>query len=172
MNLLCKGNMACCTKTWACIASSSSEAPPVILHSQVLFQEIPEKLSTSWKVRLLFQKQCLVGEKNSKANLSIRAHQMFLMLNKMKQAVEAVKKGLKEFSAISLNPKCTIWLSQSTYSVLKEKFTPGKENASLSLVLSLHSFLLWSAVLCTDCLHCSTGECGGWVMSFSFPFSI
>ena len=58
------------------------------------------------------------------------------------------------------------------YSVLKEKFTLGKENASLSLVLSLHPFLLWSAVLCADCLHCSTGECGGWVMSFSFPFSI
>ena len=58
------------------------------------------------------------------------------------------------------------------YSVLKEKFTLGKENASLSLVLSLHPFLLWSAVLCADHLHCSTGECGGWLMSFSFPFSI
>ena len=32
--------------------------------------------------------------------------------------------------------------------------------------------LFWSAVLCGDGLHCSTGECGGWVMSFSFPFSI
>ena len=35
---------------------------------------------------------------------------------------------------------------------------------------TLHPFLLWSAVICADCLHCSIGEEGGWVMSFSFPF--
>ena len=43
--------------------------------------------------------------------------------------------------------KVLIGILQAIYSVLKEKFTLGKENASLSLVLSLHPFLLWSAVL-------------------------